>query len=305
MKKILTIFLLLLVSLFYSQVKSNFYIPDSLVLKNNKYTPIQITAGTCASPNGGMNSIGAPPASYAALQAGGYCNPAAYGKNGTVCWSFTPTQGSVNINSGFSTTGCAGVGFGPFTLYQCSPSCAVVGAGLNFTVTIGQCYTWCMTYSGIGGGCTFNDFCPYYQEFGVLPIDLSYFAGSNQGNLNVLQWKTETERNNDYFIIEQSSDAFNWNELNIIKGSGNSNHSLIYYYKDNSFKNIVNYYRLKQVDYDGSYKYHGIIVINNFITEKSKVLKIFNVFGQEVDETYKGIIILYYDNGFVEKKINQ
>ena len=79
-----------------------------------------------------------------------------------------------------------------------------------------------------GPSCVFNDFCPYFQQFTVLPIELSYFAGSNQGNVNVLQWKTETEKNNDYFILEISNDATNWINLTNIKGNGNSSNSIIY-----------------------------------------------------------------------------
>lgn len=302
MKKLLILFLLAISISLFSQTNSDYFIPDSLIDYSNN-SSYKITAGTCASPNGNMNSIGAPPASYAALQAGGYCNPSGtYGSSGTVCWSFTPTQTSVTINSGYSTTGCFGIGFGGFTLYQCSPSCAVVGAGLSFAVTAGQCYTWCMNYNGIGGACTFNDFCPYYQQFTVLPIELSYFAGSNQGNINVLQWKTEIEKNNDYFVLEISNDALNWSVLANIKGNGNTNSSITYNYKHEYFSNIINYYRLKQIDYNGTFKYHGIIAINNLINKDNKIINIKNILGQDVDENYNGIKIIYYSDGSVIKQ---
>ena len=300
MKKLLIILTTLLTTYCSSQTISNYRISDSLIKDNN--LTAKVMAGSCASPNGGMNSIGAPPPSYAWLQTNGYCNPASYGKNGTICWSFTPTSNSININSGYSSSGCGVISFGPFTLYTCAPACAVVGAGLNFSVISGQCYTWCMGYSGTGGLCSFNDFCPYYQQFAILPIELSYFAGSNQNNVNILQWKTETERNNDYFVLEISSDALNWDVLTRIKGSRTTSKSITYGYKHTNFNYGINYYRLKQVDYNGIYQYHGIVVINNIKDPNVKIVKILNILGQEVPENYNGIKIIYYSDNSVVKQ---
>lgn len=300
MKKFFIILFFLFSLLFKAQVISDYKLPTS---KQTSTISIMGINGTCASPNGNMNPIGAPPGSYAALQAGGYCKPFSYGKNGTVCWSFIPTSTSIIINSGYSSIGCAGVGFGPFTLFNCAPSCAVVGSGLSFSVISGQCYTWCMTYSGIGGACTFNDFCPYYQQFTVLPIELSYFAGSSQGNINILQWKTETETNNSYFDIEISNDAVKWEKLVKINALGNYNIQQIYLYKHENFNRGINYYRLKQVDKDGTFSYHGIVVINNTKTSEEKIIRILNILGQDVELNYEGIKIIHYSDGNIVKQL--
>ena len=308
MKKILIIILLFATSLVKSQVNSSVSIPDSLIIQqaSGKYGGINQIQATCASPSGGMNTIAAPPPSYAWLQTNGYCNPASYGSSGTVCWSFVPTGNTVTINSGYSTTGCAIISFGPFTLFTCFPACTNMGAGLSFSVTPGQCYTWCMGYSGVGGGCSFNDFCPYYQQSTILPIGLLYFAGSNQGRVNILQWKTATETQNSHFIVEVSYNAQEWNELTQINGAGNSHYPIEYKHTINEYNKSVNYYRLKQVDYDGTYKYHGIIAIDNSNkSEDVKIISILNVFGQQVNEDYRGVQFLYYSNGSVEKKIVQ
>jgi hypothetical protein len=294
--------LLILVSFWsFSQTTNGYFLPDSLIHFDPKYS-INTTAGTCASPNGGMNSISAPPGSYANLQSGGYCNPGSYGNGGTVCWSFTPSQPSVNINSGYSQSGCSTISFGPFTLYKCSPSCSVVGTGLNFTVTPGQCYTWCMTFGTSGPpSCAVNDWCPYYQQFTPVPIELSFFAGSNIGSENVLLWKTATETNNDYFVLETSSDATNWNELTRVDGAGNSTKPLNYSYKHTNFEKRINYYRLKQVDSDRTFKYHGIVAVDNTKKHEGTVIRILNMLGQDVDASYEGIKIMYYSDGSVEK----
>jgi hypothetical protein len=304
MKKLLNLLLILVTFDTVAQVTSGHFIPDSLIGQASKLSPVQTIAGTCASPNGNMNSIGGPPGSYANLQAGGYCNPASYGSSGTVCWSFTPSQPSVSINSGYSQSGCSTISFGPFTLYKCAPSCSVMGTGLNFSVTPGQCYTWCMGFSATGPpSCSVNDWCPYYQQFTPLPIELGYFAGSSQGDVNMLVWKTMTEINNDYFVLEISSDATNWREIVQIKGAGNSKKAITYSYKHQGFtRGVINYYRLKQVDIDRTFEYHGIVAINNTKDNDTKVIRVLNMLGQEVTENYEGIKIVYYSDGSIEKK---
>jgi len=201
------------------QVYSSHTLSEVSAPEPDKFVTDNQIMGTCASPDGNMNSTSAPPASYAALQTGGYCNPNNYGGSGTVCWVFTPTGNSVSINSGYSTSGCTnacGLSFGSFNLYTCAPACVLVSTGLNHTVNPGQCYTWCMNYTKTGGGCPaachFNDFCPYYQQTTILPVDLIYFAGANIDNLNVFEWKTATELNNDFFVLETSENALDWTE---------------------------------------------------------------------------------------------
>lgn len=272
-------------------------------MNNTEYKTItqNQVQSSCGSPTGSMNVISSSPPNYAWLQSNGYCNPANYGKNGTVCWTFAPTTDSISINSGYASTGCVVISFSNLNLYSCSPSCTLVGSGINFTVTPGQCYTWCMSYSGNGGGCNFTDFCPYYQQYNsVLPIELLYFLGFNDNNKNTLNWRTATEINNAYFSIEKSSDAYSWDVIGKLSGSGNSES-----YKDYKFVDIepihgINYYRLKQVDYNGAYKYYGIIAILNDDNDVT-ILKRTNILGQEVGSDYIGVIFIYRSNNTIVK----
>jgi hypothetical protein len=293
---------------------------NSSVLLTNNNQKINSTSqtqsiNTCSSPNGNMNSISSPPANYNALQTGGYCNPASYGKSGTICWTFTPITDSVVINSGYATTNCSifycNINFSSFNLYTCSPACIFIGTGLNYTVTPGQCYTWCMTYSVSAGAgfcassCAFSDFCPYYiTSNSILPVELLYFAGTNQDKYNILQWETITETNNKDFIIDISKDGINWALLNEIKGAGTSISIKKYRYLDTKFNEGINYYRLKQIDFNGQITYFGIIAINNLNIEISKLIRITNLLGQEVDVDSPGLKFLYYSDGSVIKKIN-
>jgi hypothetical protein len=91
-----------------------------------------------------------------------------------------------------------------------------------------------------------------------VPIELLYFKASLINDYTNLDWETSAEINNDYFIVEKSKDANNWEFISLIDGAGNSNTILSYNLKDFNPYNGTNYYRLKQVDFDGKFKYFDI-----------------------------------------------
>jgi len=137
----------------------------------------------------------------------------------------------------------------------------------------------------------------------ALPIELLSFDGSKKDDYNLLKWTTASENKNDYFTIERSEDGENWEILDVIKGSGNSTSSINYNLIDDSFRNVINYYRLKQTDYDGKYElFEKIVVIDNRIKDK-KVIKTTNLIGQEIDENYKGVVIDVYEDNTTSKRL--
>jgi len=75
-------------------------------------------------------------------------------------------------------------------------------------------------------------------------------------------WVTASEINNDYFVIERSTNANDWIPLDSVDGAGNSNAVLSYNYLDNNPYSGTSYYRLKQVDFDGTTSYSNIEVVN-------------------------------------------
>ena len=56
----------------------------------------------------------------------------------------------------------------------------------------------------------------------ILPVELSFFGGEIIGDENVIQWRTESEKDNDYFTVERSSDGENWSAFEIVNGVRNS-----------------------------------------------------------------------------------
>lgn len=136
-----------------------------------------------------------------------------------------------------------------------------------------------------------------------LPIELVSFEGYNTNTNNNLLWSTSSEQNNDYFTIERSVNGINWEIVNTIKGSGNSTSTIEYSLVDNSYDNVINYYQLKQTDYDGNFElFEKVVVIDNRIMEK-KIIKTVNLLGQEVDENYGGVVIEVYEDNTTSKKL--
>lgn len=138
-----------------------------------------------------------------------------------------------------------------------------------------------------------------------LPIELLYFKGSLYNSDNILHWSTASEDNNDYFTIEKTKDGIDWEVVDREPGAGNSSNQLYYSFVDENVESIINYYRLKQTDYDGKFKYSDIISIDNRNNRGTKeVVKITNILGQEVDlQYYKGLVIIYYTDGSSNKMI--
>jgi hypothetical protein len=121
--------------------------------------------------------------------------------------------------------------------------------------------------SGIGtmnisGTNSFGAWIIASNEYNPLPIKLLSFTAKLNGDKVRLNWETASEKNNDFFTIERSSDAINFSEIAIVKGAGDSNSILKYESWDNAPLKGLSYYRLKQTDFDGKYSYTEIVSIN-------------------------------------------
>ncbi len=89
-------------------------------------------------------------------------------------------------------------------------------------------------------------------SYAVVPVELTSFVGIAIANTVVLNWATATETNNNGFEIEKSQDGHSWKNIGFITGAGTTSEIQNYNYIDNNPSNGINYYRLTQVDYDGS-----------------------------------------------------
>ena len=97
-----------------------------------------------------------------------------------------------------------------------------------------------------------------------LPVDLIHFDVHAANNHSAsLHWATASEINNSHFEIERSYDGRNFETNGEVSGNGNSQHRIDYSYTDVSVSNLENtvFYRLKQVDFDGTSEYSDIRVV--------------------------------------------
>lgn len=94
---------------------------------------------------------------------------------------------------------------------------------------------------------------------GTLPVSMTTFNVTKFNNQGInLNWQTASETNNAFFEIERSADVKVWETLARIDGKGTSNQSQNYTYLDQTPRKGINYYRLKQVDTDGTFAYSRV-----------------------------------------------
>lgn len=136
-----------------------------------------------------------------------------------------------------------------------------------------------------------------------LPIELLYFKGDPHIVYNKLYWETLSENNNDYFTIEKTRDGTYFYNIAIIKGAGNSSQKLYYQYLDHDIEDGINYYILRQTDYDGKFKYSEIISVDNRKEFSPTLIKVSNTLGQEVTNELRGVLIFHYSDGTTIKRI--
>ena len=102
----------------------------------------------------------------------------------------------------------------------------------------------------------------------TVPVELTSFNGDFSNNVVNLNWVTATEVNNYGFNVERKINDESWQKITFINGHGNSNSPKNYSYTDSDTKVSGNYYyRLKQIDNDGTFKYSKEILITSDLPE--------------------------------------
>ncbi len=151
------------------------------------------------------------------------------------------------------------------------PNNAAIGAPAPF-FTSG--YMTCPNLFTIAGLSSFSVFRVHGIVDGadvILPIELLDFNGMILQTSNLLNWTTDNETNNDYFIVESSSDANNFQEIGIVDGAGNSSQSRNYSFVDADPMANSTYYRLKMIDFQGDHSYSNVIILTRIPQESLSV----------------------------------
>jgi len=100
-------------------------------------------------------------------------------------------------------------------------------------------------------------------DAGVIPVELTNFNANfvkDQNNVR-LAWSTSSESNNYGFEIQRGSDGNHFDRIGFVKGRGTTSTFHTYYFFDSNPLFVKNYYRLKQIDFDGSAHYSNIISV--------------------------------------------
>ena len=97
----------------------------------------------------------------------------------------------------------------------------------------------------------------------LAPVKWTSFKVESRTDANTLLWTTASEINNEKFVIERSFNGKNYEILGSVNGQGDSFKEVDYSFDDTTPSYGVNYYRLKQVDFDGKYEYSDIVRAEN------------------------------------------
>lgn len=99
------------------------------------------------------------------------------------------------------------------------------------------------------------------DEADLIPVELTSFTASIINNSVFLNWITATEINNYGFELERNSNdesGANWKKIGFVPGSGTTTESRSYSFKDENLVSGIYSYRLKQIDFNGLFKYYEL-----------------------------------------------
>jgi hypothetical protein len=121
-----------------------------------------------------------------------------------------------------------------------------------------------------------------------LSIKLLSFTAECSHKSTVFKWSTATERNNDYFSIEQTTDGNNWKHITHVDGAGNSTERINYSFDYTVPKKGISYYRLKQTDDNGQFMYSDIIAQNKCNEDEKELVIYPNPARTKINLNYAG-----------------
>ncbi len=249
------------------------YVAGKLIRKVNANGTYNFPIGTTdryAPINLQLNNISGPQtisASFSKTINGAAPNTTAGGKTVTALlnagiWTVTPnvalTSGSYGITLGGTgyTNGVADVrNYVVLKRNNSSSAWGFYGDNGTATSVVG------LVTATAGNITGFSDFAIGIASGDVpvtLPVKLIDFTAKASASEVILNWKTASELNSEKFLIERSTDGKSFENIGVVASKGTTNALSAYSYKDEQPINGYNYYRLKQLDFNGDFEYSEI-----------------------------------------------
>ncbi len=238
---------------------------------------VAITTLMSASTGTFSNGAGGVLAGTGSLPAGNFTNA-----GGTLAPGYSPGKMTFNASEDFSSstlsievagTGVAGTNFDQVAVNGTATLGGTLALSITYTPANGDQMTIvsATTLSGTFGSVTglpANWFVNYTStavilSFGApLPVELTTFSARLLGQTVQLDWRTASEHNNRGFRVERSMDGLRWTDLGFVAGQGTTTEAQQYSFLDAKPLPRLNYYRLRQTDFDGKAAFSKMVSID-------------------------------------------
>ena len=142
-----------------------------------------------------------------------------------------------------------------------------------------------------------------------LPVELTAFTAKRKATTAVLDWVTASEKNSSHFFVERSSDSQTWENIGRVEAKGTTQAKQTYQLVDERPLAKTNYYRLQQVDLDGSFEYSKVVSVD---FEQTTAISIFpnpakdrlQVELESELSLQNGTVSIFGTNGSLERRID-
>lgn len=125
-----------------------------------------------------------------------------------------------------------------------------------------------------------GEMCDYAAN--ILPVTLAYIDAKIEQSTVVIKWETALEVNNAGFEVQRSSDGRIFETITWVEGVGSTSQSQYYEAKDTDYASGFNYYRLRQIDFDGGVEYSPTVAVNAIFSDAVTLQSNMVTKGQEV-----------------------
>ncbi len=195
-----------------------------------------------------------------------------------IVYNITVTFGNTNatnVNLAIVTQ-LGGTGsLGGCATVDCQNIPVVSNGSITFQLTVDNPFgVYNIEFEGIGYPGSSGDLCVpdilIFPEDTSLPADLIAFEGSAEERMNKLSWQTASEENVAAFQVESSLDGRAFNPIGSVQANGNTENLSNYIFVDEAPLSL-SYYRLKIVDFDGSFEYSDIVTIERSKSDIAEV----------------------------------